>query len=69
VEYISLQLQDFILEITRKFQGSISLEIRVSKGDLDRYLEAYIGRLTSSISGTGSYKTRVRPEYRTLLIT
>jgi hypothetical protein len=36
----------FIPEITRKFQGSILLEIRASKGDIGRYLEAHMERLS-----------------------
>jgi hypothetical protein len=37
----------FIPEITKSFQGSISLEVRASKGDIDRYLEAHMRQLLS----------------------
>ena len=36
----------FIPEITTKFQGSISLEIRASKEDIERYLQAHMRHLT-----------------------
>jgi hypothetical protein len=36
----------FIYDIIEKFQGSISLEIRASKGDIGRYLEAQIEQLS-----------------------
>lgn len=36
----------FIPEITTKFQGSISLEIRASKEDIGRYLQAHMRHLT-----------------------
>jgi hypothetical protein len=37
----------FIPEVTRKFRGSISLEIRASKEDIGRYLEAHMRHLSS----------------------
>ena len=37
----------FIPEITTKFQGNISLEIRASREDICRYVEAHIGYLLS----------------------
>jgi hypothetical protein len=37
----------FIPEITTKFQGNISFEIRASKEDIGRYLEAHMRHLTS----------------------
>lgn len=36
----------FIPEITMKFRGKISLEIRASKADIGRYLEAHMRHLT-----------------------
>jgi hypothetical protein len=36
-----------IPEITSEFQGNISLEIRASKEDIGRYLEAYMRNLPS----------------------
>jgi Cdc6-like AAA superfamily ATPase len=36
----------FIPEITTKFQGNISLEIRASKEDIEMYLDARMSRLT-----------------------
>ena len=36
----------FIPEITTKFQGNISFEIRASKEDIGRYLDAHMRHLT-----------------------
>jgi hypothetical protein len=40
----------FIPEITKKFEGSISLEIRTSEEDVQRYLNSHMFRLPGFIS-------------------
>jgi hypothetical protein len=52
----------FIPEIIEKFQGSISLEIRASKGDIERYLEAHIGRLTQFDDWDRQLQDEIRAE-------
>lgn len=40
----------FLPEITNKFNGSMSLEIRASKDDVKRYLECHMGSLLSFVN-------------------
>jgi hypothetical protein len=50
----------FIPEITTKFQANISLEIRASKEDIGRYLEAHMRHLSPFDDWTDSCKMRSR---------
>jgi hypothetical protein len=39
----------FIPDITNRFAGAVSREIRASPGDIQRYIEGYVGRLPSFV--------------------
>jgi predicted ATPase len=52
----------FIPEITKEFEGCISLEIRASEEDVQRYLDGHMSQLPSFISGKPDLRETIKTE-------
>lgn len=57
----------FIPDIIREFEWSVSLEIRASEEDMQRYLEGHMSQLPLCVSAAMTYKKKSQPGLLTQL--